>query len=109
MEDHVIPPELAETDDALRGAIGRATEPVPVSAEHLVRIRTALAGEAAHRDRVSRRDWWVPAGVLGVMSVGVVGPTMPLVTGVAFTVAIVWTYLLVQTLDQGGFPEGSSA
>jgi len=108
MEDHVIPPELAETDAALRGAIGRATEPAPVAAEHLVRIRTALAAEAAHRDKVSRRDWWVPAGVLGVMSVGVVGPTMPVVTAVTFALAIVWSYLLVQALDQPGLPEVSS-
>lgn len=109
MEDQMIPPDLAETDAALLGAIGRASEPVPVPAEHLVRIRSALAAEAAHRDKVSARDWWVPAGVLGVMSVGVVGPTMPLVTGVTFALGVVWSYLLVQVLEQPVLPEGSSA
>ena len=109
MEDHVIPPELSDTDGTLRAAIANAAEPIAVPPEHLVRIRTALAAEAAHRDKVSRRDWWAPAGVLGVMSVGVVGPTMPLVTVVTFTLAVLWSYLLVQALDQPALGEASGA
>jgi hypothetical protein len=106
MDDHEIPPELTETDAALRAVVGRASEPAPV--EHLIRIRTALAAEAAHRDEVSRRDWWVLAGLLGMVSVGVVGPTAPLLMGATFAVGLVWSRLLAQALDHSGRSEVSS-
>lgn len=102
-----FPPELAETDTALRSILRHAEEPVPM--EHMRRIRMTLAGEAARRDRVARRDWWVFPGILGVLSVGAVGPTEPVLMAITFAIGMAWTPVLVRLLGQSDGPGRSSA
>lgn len=100
-----LPPELAETDATLRSLIGRSDEPVP--AEHLRRIRVALANEAAQRDKVDRRDWWVIPGILGVLAVSATGPTEPAVVMLTFAVGLSWTPLLVRLINRAELAERS--
>lgn len=107
MSDHDLPPELIDTDIQLRTAIGGPNE--PASPAHLQRIRMALIAETQRREKRARRDWWAPAGVLGVLTVGALGTSAPILVGCTFALAVAWSYFSVNLTERPSPPEHSSA
>lgn len=106
MEQNDLSPDLSETDDLLRSIIAGAVDEAPP--EHLRQIRVALAAEAAPAKPPGFADVWLPAGILGVLAVVVLGTTEPLLAGATFAIALVWTLLLAR-IDQPSMRDPSGA